>query len=721
MYAHKDKKEKAAGIDIISLISPYVNTRTLLNNSILHEEPAETAKNAADKLVKVDMPHSDKPTYAGQEREEGEIKTENKEEPQNSGIERRDPENAINSLLQKISVVLSQPMAQMLENRKAQQEGRNPAYQPKNPGISRYSAPTPSIPMPMGMQQPAPQAQPAQPQAQPAQPQQQRGAGMNSPSANPINSFGPISSSGNINGNAAFGIKNSPDSLKTADLRDQAIKTMQDTIRRLPTLGYNGEPGFASTFKNKALQQAMWDYGALAPIGLAGAGLAYASMPKAKPPVVVPPQEPEQTPPVKKKLLDQEQVKAADFQTFINNARYHLPKIRPIDTAAGMAVGGLAGAVRDWATPAQVDEYGRKKKKGWGNVLGGAMIGAGLSNLAGDRLRRYVSNKVPPMGYGAEMTNYLKPGWRNPEQMPNGKDMRNAGQKWQDAWHDIRDGLIYDKNVYPVGPHSSMGSHGATSLAARQELVRRSFGLPLNMTGADPIWQKNKGGYYSLNEKSPQYASRLRDVYGPVHDAMVKKQPLSFRRGGLYDYFNQKNPVTYDSFLTNPETAIKRLNAPQFDEYGMADTRNFDMLAYGNLMGDQQIPYMPRAGGGVTGRTLDRWDLTPNKDEYGHVGDFAKNMLNPKWYSSPLKKNLSAYIRPETHTNSDALKTILARMGWDNVLADELPWVSQGFEVAPTPNGSSPYGLRFTQEDGTPATPTMDTAKLQSWIERRNQ
>jgi len=219
MYASDAKKEKAAGIDISSLISPYlapyVNTRTLLNNSILHEEPAETAKNAADKLIKVDIPHSDKPTYAGEEREEGETKTENNDEPQNGGIERRDPENAINSLLQKISVVLSQPMAQMLENRKAQQEGRNPAYQPKNPGISRYSAPTPSIPMPMGMQQPAPQAQP---QAQPAkpQPQQQQGAGMNSPSANPINSFGPISSSGNINGNAAFGVKNSPDSLKTA-------------------------------------------------------------------------------------------------------------------------------------------------------------------------------------------------------------------------------------------------------------------------------------------------------------------------------------------------------------------------------------------------------------------------------------------------------------------------------------------------------------------------
>jgi hypothetical protein len=125
-------------------------------------------------------------------------------------IEQKDPKNAINSLLQKISVVLSQSMAQAAENRKAEQEARQPQFQPKNQGIRRYSAPTPVVPPPMGSTQ-APT-----PQAQPAQPQQQQGAGMNSPSANPIQSFGPLSASGNINGNAAFGQKNSPDSLKTA-------------------------------------------------------------------------------------------------------------------------------------------------------------------------------------------------------------------------------------------------------------------------------------------------------------------------------------------------------------------------------------------------------------------------------------------------------------------------------------------------------------------------
>lgn len=217
MYADDKKKEKAARLDVLGLISPYVNARIPLNNSIISGFEPENAKSANDKLVRLKIPHSDKPTYAGQEREEGEINTENDGEQK---TEKRNPENAINSLLQKISVVLSQPMAQALENRKAIQEGRQPAHQPKNPGIRRYAAPTPVIPPPMGSQ-PQP-AQPAPAQPAPAQPQA-RGAGINSPSANPINSFGALSTSGNINGNAAFGIKNSPDSLKTGAAQSEFL------------------------------------------------------------------------------------------------------------------------------------------------------------------------------------------------------------------------------------------------------------------------------------------------------------------------------------------------------------------------------------------------------------------------------------------------------------------------------------------------------------------
>lgn len=210
MYADDKKDEKKASLDILTIISPYVSGRKLSENLINSVLLPETAKNANDKLIKVDIPHSDKPTYAGQERDEGEI---NEEKDAPAQTERREPENAINSLLQKISAVFSQPILQEIERRKALAEAREPAYTPKNQGIKRYSAPGPVTPPPMGMTAPP---QPSPGQTQPAQAPTQQGAGMNSPSANPINSFGPISSTGNINGNAAFGIKNSPDSMKTA-------------------------------------------------------------------------------------------------------------------------------------------------------------------------------------------------------------------------------------------------------------------------------------------------------------------------------------------------------------------------------------------------------------------------------------------------------------------------------------------------------------------------
>jgi hypothetical protein len=215
MYANEDKK--AALSTALQHVYNYVNARTFVNTSILAEKQGKNAKNAADECVKVKVPHSNRPTYAGEEREKGEIE-DTKVEPGQNDV--RQPANAINSLLQKISAVLAQPILQAMENETAAREGRQPNHQPKNHGIKRYPQATPSIPLPMGMQAPAQPA--AQPQQAPAQPQKS-GMGMNSPSANPINSFGALSTSGNINGNAAFGQKNSPDSLKTGAAQSEFL------------------------------------------------------------------------------------------------------------------------------------------------------------------------------------------------------------------------------------------------------------------------------------------------------------------------------------------------------------------------------------------------------------------------------------------------------------------------------------------------------------------
>jgi hypothetical protein len=171
-------------------------------------------KKAAVTEVKVVQPPSDKPTEAG-ENPPTVTKTTGKscghdnkpKQPESTG-------NSVNSIMAKLSAVLSQPIMQALENERAELEAREAAMVPANAGIKRYAMPAAGTPLPMGMQAPqAPQA-PAQP-AQAAQPanmgtpgasgQLPPVGGGSSPNANPINSFGAISSSGDINGNASFG------------------------------------------------------------------------------------------------------------------------------------------------------------------------------------------------------------------------------------------------------------------------------------------------------------------------------------------------------------------------------------------------------------------------------------------------------------------------------------------------------------------------------------
>jgi hypothetical protein len=163
----------------------------------------------------IEIPHSDEPTYAGEEHAEV---ADSGKPVQEGGVNAPAAEKMEKSpLLQKLSAVLSRPLLQFLEDEKATQQARLAARIPQNANLKQYPVATPTIPPPMGMAQapaqPTPQPQPQQP----AQPAQARPVGNGAgPTANPINSFGALSASGNINGNAAFGIKNSPDSLKTA-------------------------------------------------------------------------------------------------------------------------------------------------------------------------------------------------------------------------------------------------------------------------------------------------------------------------------------------------------------------------------------------------------------------------------------------------------------------------------------------------------------------------
>lgn len=188
---------------------------TSLLSTCFSHTPGFSMKQANSIQRYIDIPHSDEPTYAGEEHAEV---ADSGKPVQEGGVNESAAEKIEKSpLLQKLSVVLSRPLLQFLEDEKATQQARQAARIPQNANLKQYPVATPTIPPPIGMAQapaqPTPQAQPPQP----AQPAQSRSVGNGAgPTANPINAFGALSSSGQINGNAAFGVKNSPDSLKTA-------------------------------------------------------------------------------------------------------------------------------------------------------------------------------------------------------------------------------------------------------------------------------------------------------------------------------------------------------------------------------------------------------------------------------------------------------------------------------------------------------------------------
>jgi hypothetical protein len=214
MYASKDKDETDEAkmnhaSDVKSACDRYmaqIKLTTAQNsavNPVLTRLYGKLSKQAGSTTVKVTMPQGTKPMAAGEEPVEP-AKTQ--QDPDAGCVTPKKPENM---MLSKLSVVLSQSLMQALENEKAEAEARNAQLMPANAGIKRYAMPANGTPLPMGMAQSAapaaPGAQPA-PAADPAQSGQLPpvGGGSN-PSANPINSYGAISSSGEINGNAAFG------------------------------------------------------------------------------------------------------------------------------------------------------------------------------------------------------------------------------------------------------------------------------------------------------------------------------------------------------------------------------------------------------------------------------------------------------------------------------------------------------------------------------------
>lgn len=237
LYANRKKKVNTVKENDQN--TSYVENSTNQESKKTPEKVSSSDKVAADKLVKVELPQSDEPMYAGQddvpdsvdisENEEEVGKVEKPENPEKNKENITDEmDDTAAEILKKFSAVISPVLRQKIEDNMAALEHRDPAPVRKNPSIKAYE--------PESDVANSEQLNPALTTGeqgvnnvqQPAKPQDPNGpvGGGSNPQANVIKSFGPLSASGNLNGNAAFGAKNSPNSSKTSS----AINALPEKI-----------------------------------------------------------------------------------------------------------------------------------------------------------------------------------------------------------------------------------------------------------------------------------------------------------------------------------------------------------------------------------------------------------------------------------------------------------------------------------------------------------
>jgi hypothetical protein len=392
---------------------------------------------------------------------------------------------------------------------------------------------------------------------------------------------------------------------------DFSVDTAAQIAQTDPALSANKEPGFANTYKPySSIPQGYLAAGVpLLGTGALGLLLMY-----------------------KRHQEEQERkkLKTAAWQ----DIKAQLPGVHPKDMLLGAAAGGGAGLLYDLLATKPEDKD--KANNTLRRALTGAAIGGLGANVLGDRVRRYTSNVQVPLGYtGADLT-------------------PKSFSQFSRAF--FADKPAYDpKTVEKLLPHfEGDKARLDDAIHARRELIRRSFGVHSNNEGAD-YWQQNKGtkgpNYYSLNEKAPEYLSRLSNLFLP------------------------KGTAGISAILKDPAKTIPLLNKNTQNE----NFQNVDMFGANTLLGDQQVAMQP-AGKHISGRVLDRWDVTPTADEKQYIWDAVtgRQVLNPKWYGQQV--GLDGYS--EGQTNKSFLGNLLGRLFWDNVLTEEHPWVSQRFRFA---------------------------------------
>lgn len=486
------------------------------------------------------------------------------------------------------------------------------------------------------------------------------------------------------------------------------VNTLIDSIKQFPDLVHKDEPGFANSYADPDWKNFLWRNSALVPLGLAASGLAGLYYTNTKPQ------------PKAKKKKPTPTTKTADLKNTLFNIRSQLPGLHPVDTAVGTlggaALGGLYDIVRGNSTRLPENKRWRNTAR---RVLAGALLGGAGANFVGDRVRRHISNTLMPFGYEpenlkqvrvslADLKKALANRWRlyrAGETNITGRGVDGGENIKPDVISRLWNTAVLDKPDYDpklLAEISAVRSGG--ELDARREIMRRTFGVHTN----NPIndwWQKNKGGYYSLNEKNPEYEQRLRLIFGPA-DNWYKHR--------------------FDDLLKNPREFLTEYNTQRAQE---TQADKYNIFSNWQITGSQQVPFAQR-GRRIDGQVLDRFDLTLNPDETQYLKKwFKRKYLNndKAWLGKPENDKGTFDYELTGATNDARGGTMAGRWLWENVLSSELPWISQKFTITPAPpppvNGSTatfyrPWQFQFLRESGRPAGPLIkDTVDRDDWLD----
>lgn len=404
-----------------------------------------------------------------------------------------------------------------------------------------------------------------------------------------------------------------------------------------------------------------------------------------------------------------------------NAVQAQLPGLHAPDLLLGGAAGAGAGALYDYV---RGSPKGRRALTALRRILTGAVLGAGVTNLAGDRARRYISNSVlGPYGYDAESTlAQLKPR----------------------SLEHLRDALVYDKPNYDPKQLEKILPHfaGRKDLAllnanARRELQRIAYGVHKHDPNTS-FWQKNKGDkgpdYYSLNESNPNYSKNVNTLmlpttwhplsvlpYAEMKKSYPPEHPLQQLTEQEYLKLRGNNGDTHALF-TNPTSTMRFINSGLIPGTAAAAALSQDTDVMGkSLLGARQLVTRP-SGDNIEGALLDRWDITPTQKDTAKLRAdiLGGKFLSPSWWKQRAFENSQDYTGQQN--NAQFTGSTLSRLLWDRVLEQEHPWVMQKFKYEPVPSLSGAtqpeYRLQFQKNDGSPAGEPIDRINMMQYLDK---